>query len=197
MALVDLGLPADPGGQRPRDGVTGLLLAAAPRLAVVGLCEAGDDDLVAEAMRAGARGCVDLGATGPQLAQAVVAAGRGQAILSDVVLGQLHRGMRTEDLTEREREVRELMEQGLPDRVIAAAAGAVGQDGGEARRRGAAQDRRAEPDRAGRAGRPVPAAGVGEALPASGGFHRSGMGGGRVRFALVRERGSSACPSSR
>ena len=119
VALVDLGLPADPGGQRPRDGVTGLLLAAAPRLAVVGLCEAGDDDLVAEAMRAGARGCVDLGATGPQLAQAVVAAARGQAILSDVVLGQLHRGMRTEDLTEREREVRELMEQGLPDRVIA------------------------------------------------------------------------------
>jgi len=119
VALVDLGLPADAGGQRPRDGVTGLLLAAVPALAVVGLCEAGDDDLVAEAMRAGARGCVDLGATGPQLAQAVVAAGRGQAILSGVVLGQLHRGMRTEDLTEREREVRELMEQGLPDRVIA------------------------------------------------------------------------------
>ena len=70
-------------------------------------------------MRAGARGCVDLGATGPQLAQAVVAAGRGQAILSDAVLGQLHRGMRTDDLTEREREVRELMELGLPDRVIA------------------------------------------------------------------------------
>ncbi len=119
VALVDLGLPADAGGLRPREGVTGLLLAAVPALAVVGLCEAGDDDLVAEAMRAGARGCVDLGATGPQLAQAVVAAGRGQAILSDVVLGQLHRGMRTEDLTEREREVRELMEQGLPDRVIA------------------------------------------------------------------------------
>jgi DNA-binding NarL/FixJ family response regulator/signal transduction histidine kinase len=119
VALVDLGLPADADAQRPRDGVTGLLLAAVPQLAVVGLCEAGDDDLVADAMRAGARGCVDLGATGPQLAQAVVAAGRGQAILSDVVLGQLHRGMRTDDLTEREREVRELMEQGLPDRAIA------------------------------------------------------------------------------
>ena len=119
VALADLGLPAGPGGHRPRDGVTGLLLAAVPGLAVVGLCEAGDDELVAEAMRAGARGCVDLGATGPQLAQAVVAAGRGQAILSGVVLDQLHRGMRSEDLTEREREVRELMEQGLPDRVIA------------------------------------------------------------------------------
>jgi signal transduction histidine kinase/DNA-binding NarL/FixJ family response regulator len=119
VALVDLGLPADTDGQRHRDGVTGLLLLAAPQLAVLGLCEAGDDDLVAEAMRAGARGCVDLGATGPQLAQAVVAAGRGEAILSDVVLGQLHRGMRADDLTEREREVRELMEQGLPDRLIA------------------------------------------------------------------------------
>jgi DNA-binding NarL/FixJ family response regulator/signal transduction histidine kinase len=120
VALVHLGLPADASGQRPRDGVTGMLLAAVPELAVVGLCEAGDDELVAEAMRAGARGCVDVGATGPQLAQAVVAAGRGQAILSDVVLGQLHRGMRTDDLlTDREREVRELMEQGMPDRVIA------------------------------------------------------------------------------
>jgi signal transduction histidine kinase/DNA-binding NarL/FixJ family response regulator len=119
VALVDLGLPGDADGQRHRAGVTGVLLLAAPQLAVVGLCEAGDDDLVAEAMRAGARGCVDLGATGPQLAQAVVAAGRGHAILSDVVLGQLHRGMRTDDLTEREREVRELMEQGLPDRLIA------------------------------------------------------------------------------
>ena len=120
VALVDLGLPADAGGQRPRDGVTGLLLAAVPRLAVVGLCGAGDDELVADAMRAGARGCVDLDATGPQLAQTVVAAGRGQAILSDVVLGQLHRGMRADDLlTEREREVRDLMEVGLPDRVIA------------------------------------------------------------------------------
>jgi signal transduction histidine kinase/DNA-binding NarL/FixJ family response regulator len=120
VALVDLGLPADAGGQRPRDGVTGLLLAAVPRLAVVGLCGAGDDELVADAMRAGARGCVDLDATGPQLAQTVVAAGRGQAILSDVVLGQLHRGMRADDLlTDREREVRDLMEVGLPDRVIA------------------------------------------------------------------------------
>jgi signal transduction histidine kinase/DNA-binding NarL/FixJ family response regulator len=120
VALVDLGLPADASGQRPRDGVAGMLLAAAPRLAVVGLCEAGDDELVADAMRAGARGCVDLSATGPQLAQAVVAAVRGEALLSDVVLGQLHRGMRADDLlTEREREVRDLMEQGLPDRIIA------------------------------------------------------------------------------
>jgi DNA-binding NarL/FixJ family response regulator len=52
-----------------------------------------------------------------------VAAGRGQAFLSGPVLRQLHRGLRADDLdtslTEREREVRALMEEGLPDKVIA------------------------------------------------------------------------------
>ena len=126
VALVDLGLPASAGPPgRPGDGqgVTGVLLSQEPRLAVVGLCEAGDDDRVADAMRAGARGCVDIGADGPELARAVVAAGRGQAILSGPVLRQLHRGLQAEDLepplTEREREVRGLMEQGMPDKVIA------------------------------------------------------------------------------
>ena len=129
VALVDLGLPVAGGerdgspGTRAGSGIAGYLLAAVPGLAVVGLCEAGDDELVADAVRAGARGCVDVGASGPELAQAVVAAGRGQAILSDVVLDLLHRGMRADDLpeqlTDREREVRGLMEQGLPDRAIA------------------------------------------------------------------------------
>ena len=49
-------------------------------------------------MRAGARGCVDAGADGPELARAVVAAGRGQAILSGPVLRQLHRGLRADEL---------------------------------------------------------------------------------------------------
>jgi signal transduction histidine kinase/DNA-binding NarL/FixJ family response regulator len=118
VALVDLGLR--PGGDCD---VTRALLAAQPGLAVIGLCRAGDDELVAAAMRGGARGCVDIGVSGPELAQAVVAAARGQAILSDVVLGQLHRGLRGDELhgplTEREREVRSLMELGLPDRAIA------------------------------------------------------------------------------
>ena len=126
VALVDLGLPASgrpPGRPGDAQGVTTVLLSQEPRLAVVGLCEAGDDDRVADAMRAGARGCVDIGADGPELARAVVAAGRGQAILSGPVLRQLHRGLQAEDLepplTEREREVRGLMEQGMPDKVIA------------------------------------------------------------------------------
>src|SRR5208282_2826650 len=126
VALVDLSLPtADGAGLRSQDGpgVTGVLLARCPDLAVVGLCEAGDDEQVAKAIRAGARGCVDAASDGPELARAVVAAGRGQAILSGPVLGRLHRGLRADDpepgLTLREREVRNLMVQGLPDKVIA------------------------------------------------------------------------------
>ena len=77
---------------------------------------------------------------------------RGQAVLSGPVLATLHRGLREDGheqpLTEREREVRGLMEQGLPDKADRRAADDLGEDGGEARRRGAAQDRRPQPDRA-------------------------------------------------
>jgi signal transduction histidine kinase/DNA-binding NarL/FixJ family response regulator len=151
VALVDLALPAshgpdqrasaDTGDGRDRDGrdrdgepdeslrghdvsggVTALLLGQLPDLAVVGICEA-NDERVATAVRAGARGCVNADVGGPELALAVVAAGRGQAILSGPVLRQLHRGLRAGDLepslTSREREVRGLMERGLPDKVIA------------------------------------------------------------------------------
>jgi len=140
VVLVDLGLPADgmPGGRNGRPGggdggpggrdgadygVAGILLGQDPGLAVVGLCEVGNERRVSDAMRAGARGCVDIRADGPELARSLVAAGRGQAILSGPVLMQLHRGLRADDLepalTGREREVRSLMEQGLPDKLIA------------------------------------------------------------------------------
>jgi signal transduction histidine kinase/DNA-binding NarL/FixJ family response regulator len=125
VALADLGLAPDPG-QQADDGITGLLIGARGSLAVVGLCDPGHeqaDDQVATAMRAGARGCVDIDADGPELAQAVVAAARGQAILSVPMLRQLRRGLRADEdiepLTRRERQVRSLMEQGLPDKVIA------------------------------------------------------------------------------
>jgi signal transduction histidine kinase/DNA-binding NarL/FixJ family response regulator len=119
VVLADLGLAAQAG--RPKGSVTGLLLGLDPGLAVVGLCDVGDEKLVASAMRAGARGCVDVGADGPELVRAVVAAARGQAILSGPVLEQLHRGLADTEpsLTERERQVRGMMEQGLPDKLIA------------------------------------------------------------------------------
>jgi DNA-binding NarL/FixJ family response regulator len=130
VVLADLGLTtvgaaggptAAPG--HPAGDLTSLLLSRHPRLAVVGLCEVGDEKLVASAIRAGARGCVDTGADGPELARAVIAAGRGQAILSGPALARLLRGLRDDEsgpaLTERERQVRGLMEQGLPDKLIA------------------------------------------------------------------------------
>jgi signal transduction histidine kinase/DNA-binding NarL/FixJ family response regulator len=118
VVLAGLGLTTGDGTSAIR-----LLLGHEPRLAVVALCEADDDERVADAMRAGARGCVDTGVDGPELARAVVAAGRGQAILSGPVLRQLHRGLQDGGLeaalTDREREVRKLMELGLPDKLIA------------------------------------------------------------------------------
>jgi signal transduction histidine kinase/DNA-binding NarL/FixJ family response regulator len=124
--LADGGLAGGDTRGRRHDlagGVTGLLLSQCPDLSVVGLCEVGDSKLVASAMRAGARGCVDMGANGPELLRAVAAAGRGQAILSGPVLEQLHRGLQEDEagpvLTDRERQVRSMMEQGLPDKLIA------------------------------------------------------------------------------
>jgi DNA-binding NarL/FixJ family response regulator/signal transduction histidine kinase len=118
VVLADLGLTDGQG-----TGAVRMLLGHEPRLAIVALCETDDDERVADAMRAGARGCVDTSVDGPELAQAVVAAGRGQAILSGPVLRQLHRGLRGTGpevpLTDREREVRKLMELGLPDKLIA------------------------------------------------------------------------------
>jgi DNA-binding NarL/FixJ family response regulator/signal transduction histidine kinase len=92
------------------------------RTAVLCLSEPGDDHLVVAALGAGAHGCLDKGVDGPALAQAVVAAGRGQAVLSGTALQRLHRGLRDQSasLTSREREVRALVETGLPDKLIAA-----------------------------------------------------------------------------
>jgi signal transduction histidine kinase/DNA-binding NarL/FixJ family response regulator len=125
VVLVDLAMPAgedERGEPRATDGIAGLLINARPELAVVGVCDAADER-VAAAIRAGVRGCVDTGADGAELAKVVTAASRGQSLLSGPLMTQLHRGLRAEEsvptLTDREREVRGLMEQGLPDKVIA------------------------------------------------------------------------------
>jgi signal transduction histidine kinase/DNA-binding NarL/FixJ family response regulator len=96
VALVDLGLPVEldlavklglsvEPGTVNENGIAGLLISQDHRLAVVGVCDT-HDERVAVAMRAGTRGCVDAAVDGPELARAVVAAGRGQAVLSDSAL---------------------------------------------------------------------------------------------------------------
>ncbi len=100
-----------PGRSRPADrrhgggqstgeaaGIAGQLIGLDDRLAVVGVCDA-QDERVAMAMRAGARGCVDAAVDGPELARAVVAAGRGQAVLSGSALRQLHAGCRPRQMS--------------------------------------------------------------------------------------------------
>jgi signal transduction histidine kinase/DNA-binding NarL/FixJ family response regulator len=89
--------------------------------AVLCLSEPGDDHLLAAALRAGARGCLDKSADGPALVQAVLATARGEAFLSGTSAQNLHRGLRNDGttLTSRELEVRALLETGMPDKVIA------------------------------------------------------------------------------
>jgi signal transduction histidine kinase/DNA-binding NarL/FixJ family response regulator len=98
-----------------------LLHGQAPRPAVVALCESADQELGAEAVSAGALGCVHPSMDGPELARAVLAASRGEVILPGPVLRELHRGQPEQQdlLTDREREVRAMMEAGLPDKIIA------------------------------------------------------------------------------
>jgi signal transduction histidine kinase/DNA-binding NarL/FixJ family response regulator len=94
------------------------LLEERPDLAVVAVY-AGDQPLVTAALRAGVRGCLGEDVDGPALAQAVLAASRGQAVLSGAALSYLHPGSADAGLTGREREVRSLIEDGLPDKLIA------------------------------------------------------------------------------
>jgi DNA-binding NarL/FixJ family response regulator/signal transduction histidine kinase len=90
--------------------------------AVVVMCGAGDHRAVAEALLAGAHGCVETTADGPALARAVVAASRGESLVPDtsVWAGRLTREANPAGLTPREMEVYALLCQGLSDKMIAA-----------------------------------------------------------------------------
>jgi len=85
----------------------------------------GDDDRVAMAALAGARGFVDRGADAVSLGRAVVAAADGDAVLSGDLVSRIGTSAegRPEVLTAREREVRALVARGLPDKQIAARLG--------------------------------------------------------------------------
>ena len=88
--------------------------------AVVALTAFDHDELVAGALRAGARGYLGKGVPAEELARAVLAAAHGGAVLSSDVVDRLHAHLNGAGaLSDREREVFSLLERGLPDRQIA------------------------------------------------------------------------------
>ncbi len=120
VVLLDLRMPGLDG---PR--LTSYVRSASPDTAVLVLTDDFGDELLPEAVRAGARGCVGSDLDGPALVRAVLAAIRGDVLLTERVLRRFaDRGRPPPDpLTDREREVRSLMERGLPDKRIATALG--------------------------------------------------------------------------
>lgn len=115
VVVMDLNLPGVNGIEATRR-----LVNDAPHLGVLVLTMFEDDDSVFSAMRAGAKGYVLKGADQEDLARAVLAVGRGEAIFGPTIAGRITRYFagRTAsaapfpDLTEREREILELLARG-------------------------------------------------------------------------------------
>jgi len=124
VVLMDLGLPDGSGIDATR-----AILAAAPAVRVLVMTMASDDEAVVAAMRAGARGYVVKGSGRAELLRSVRAVADGQAVFGQDVADRLTAHFSSlasvpgrdafPQLTEREREVLELMARGLDNRRIA------------------------------------------------------------------------------
>ena len=122
VVLVDLHL-----GDADCIDVIRRLRALVPPPQVVAMSGEADDDLVSEAFEAGAAGYLDkkLDADGDaeRLCRTVLAAARGNALFSGSTTDWLRAGPGSGGvpvLTEREKQVKRLVERGLPDKHIAA-----------------------------------------------------------------------------
>ena len=124
VVLMDLNLPDGSGIDATRE-----LLALHPSIRVLVMTMSADDDAVVAAMRAGARGYVVKGVGRLDLLHAVRTVAAGGAVFSPTVadrLGGFFSGMSAQpgreafpQLTEREREVLELLARGYDNRGIA------------------------------------------------------------------------------
>ncbi len=125
VVIMDLAMPGLDGAAATRR-----IREAVPQTQVLVLTMFADDDSVFTAMRAGARGYLVKGADGPEVLRAVAGVAAGEAIfgpaVAERVLSYLTRPLSARDerhfpqLTEREREVLELMARGLGNARIAA-----------------------------------------------------------------------------
>lgn len=125
VVVMDLQMPGVDGVSATRQITTEL-----PSAGVLVLTMFDDDESVFAAMRAGARGYLVKGADSPDVERAITAVARGEAIfgpgVAERVLGYLTRPLSARDdvvfpeLTERERDVLELIAAGHGNAAIAA-----------------------------------------------------------------------------
>lgn len=114
VVLAPLDMPHIDGVQ-----LTSYLRALDPRAAVVLVVDTVIDDRVREAAQSGAVGFVGHDVDATSLARAVVAAARGDSLVDADLFHPAGRGGGLRSLTPRERQVRELLEDGLAYKQIA------------------------------------------------------------------------------
>lgn len=131
VIVMDLHMPNATG----TDAI-GQITRASPHIAVLVLTMLEDDDSLFTAMRAGARGYLVKGASQDEILSAILAVARGEAVFGPAVANRVldyffrEPPGRTSDLfpelTDREREVLELIAQGLDNPTISTRLGLSG-----------------------------------------------------------------------